>query len=150
MFDGASSFDQDLSKWDVVSSGIHFNYMFRGASSFNQNLCNWSRLHIPVCLILLDATLCVSPAHQICVNIVEIVVLVATATTTTTMTITTTTTTNIFYRKVELELELELELNTGMDDDITVFAPLDMVDDNIHQATDDDSPVTVQQTHRRW
>ena len=40
MFDGASSFDADLSSWDV-SWVTDMSDMFRGATSFDQNLGNW-------------------------------------------------------------------------------------------------------------
>ena len=36
----ASSFDQDLSNWNV-SNVINMESMFRGASNFNQSLNNW-------------------------------------------------------------------------------------------------------------
>ena len=38
MFNGASAFNQDLSKWDV-SAVTDMSYMFSGASAFNQKLC---------------------------------------------------------------------------------------------------------------
>jgi surface protein len=38
MFAGATSFNQNLSKWDV-SNGNTFEFMFIGASSFDQRLC---------------------------------------------------------------------------------------------------------------
>ena len=40
MFNGASSFNGDLSSWDI-SNVINMNYMFWGATSFNQDLCAW-------------------------------------------------------------------------------------------------------------
>jgi surface protein len=40
MFYGASSFNSDLSRWDV-SSVIYMNAMFYGASSFNSDLSRW-------------------------------------------------------------------------------------------------------------
>ena len=40
MFDGASSFNSDISNWEV-SSVKTMDFMFFGASSFNQNLCPW-------------------------------------------------------------------------------------------------------------
>jgi surface protein len=40
MFQGASRFNSDISKWDV-SSITDMLGMFEGASIFNQNLCPW-------------------------------------------------------------------------------------------------------------
>ena len=40
MFQGASSFNEDISGWDVSNVNSMMN-MFKGASSFNQNLSRW-------------------------------------------------------------------------------------------------------------
>ena len=40
MFDGASSFNSDISRWDV-SSVKYMEAMFFFASSFNSELSNW-------------------------------------------------------------------------------------------------------------
>ena len=40
MFQGATSFNQDISKWDV-SNVENMDYMFSGATSFNQDISNW-------------------------------------------------------------------------------------------------------------
>ena len=41
MFNGASSFNQSLNKWDV-SNVRHMDRMFEGAESFNQPLNKWN------------------------------------------------------------------------------------------------------------
>jgi surface protein len=41
MFGFESTFNSDISRWDV-SSVINMNYMFYGASSFNSNISNWN------------------------------------------------------------------------------------------------------------
>ena len=41
MFDGASSFNSDISRWDVSSVKYMEEAMFFFASSFNSELSNW-------------------------------------------------------------------------------------------------------------
>ena len=41
MFHGATAFNQDISNWDV-SNVIYMNGMFKGATSFNQDLGDWT------------------------------------------------------------------------------------------------------------
>ena len=40
MFDGAESFNHDISGWDV-SKVRYMGYMFNGAKSFNQDISGW-------------------------------------------------------------------------------------------------------------
>jgi surface protein len=48
MFEKASSFNQDLSLWDV-SSATDIEGMFSDPTAFNRNLCQWrSKLTVPV------------------------------------------------------------------------------------------------------
>ena len=42
-FFGASSYNRDLSNWDV-GNVQDFEFMFTDASSFNQDLCEWSTI----------------------------------------------------------------------------------------------------------
>jgi surface protein len=42
-FDGAASFNSDISQWNV-SSVMDASYMFFGAASFNYSLCPWSNI----------------------------------------------------------------------------------------------------------
>ena len=46
MFEGASSFNEDLSLWNITSVTSMFD-MFWGATSFNQNLCAWRDMNSP-------------------------------------------------------------------------------------------------------
>ncbi|WP_158849450.1 BspA family leucine-rich repeat surface protein [Algibacter sp. L1A34] len=48
VFRGASSFNQDLSGWDV-SNVIDMNDMFRNSSSFNQDLSDWATGNVRNC-----------------------------------------------------------------------------------------------------
>ena len=48
MFYNASSFNQDLSNWDVSFVNEMFS-MFNNASSFNQDLSNWSVENVFLC-----------------------------------------------------------------------------------------------------
>lgn len=43
MFRNASSFNQDISNWNVsgVNNGNEFSFIFNGAASFNQNVSSW-------------------------------------------------------------------------------------------------------------
>ena len=41
MFSSASSFNQDISRWNVTQVR-HMDFMFNGAKSFNQNLSGWN------------------------------------------------------------------------------------------------------------
>ncbi len=41
MFSGASSFNGNISSWNV-SSGVNFSSMFNGATAFNQNIGSWN------------------------------------------------------------------------------------------------------------
>jgi len=43
IFNGANSFNQDISKWNVAGL-TYMNAMFQGASAFNQNLYQWGLL----------------------------------------------------------------------------------------------------------
>ena len=53
MYQGAASFNRDISKWQVASVN-NMNYMFRNAASFKQNLCGarWVRNPKPLVLTL--------------------------------------------------------------------------------------------------
>ncbi|MDN5213267.1 BspA family leucine-rich repeat surface protein [Fulvivirgaceae bacterium BMA12] len=47
MFSGATSFNQDISKWDV-SKVVNMYKMFEGAAAFNQNIGNWDVSNVQV------------------------------------------------------------------------------------------------------
>ena len=49
MFRGATSFIQDISSWNVGNSGDEMGGMFQDASSFNQDLSSWSVSGISGC-----------------------------------------------------------------------------------------------------
>jgi Mycoplasma protein of unknown function, DUF285 len=49
-FDGATSFNSDLSQWNV-SSLVDASYMFSDAASFNYSLCPWGD-HLPSTVLL--------------------------------------------------------------------------------------------------
>ena len=58
MFSGASSFNQDVSEWDV-SNVNDMSYMFCGASSFDQDVSEWDVSKITnVSLMFDEASLC--------------------------------------------------------------------------------------------
>ena len=61
MFSGATSFNQDISGWDV-SAAIQMNTMFLGATSFEQNLGPWY-------ITLDDPDPIVSPADRVAAGI---------------------------------------------------------------------------------
>ena len=48
MFFGASSFNSDLSNWDV-SNVTNMSAMFKLASSFNQDLSEWNVSNVLIC-----------------------------------------------------------------------------------------------------
>lgn len=49
-FDGATSFNVDLSRWNV-SNVMDASYMFASAASFNYSLCPWSDILPSVVLL---------------------------------------------------------------------------------------------------
>lgn len=48
MFGGNTTFNQDLSNWDV-SNASEMDSMFNSATSFNQDLSNWNVDNITLC-----------------------------------------------------------------------------------------------------